>query len=205
MSVPTSEVFYGKPAAAAAATPPAAVPAPAAGAAPPKSGADGKTPPAVDASTEPTKSTEEVLFGGEETIARDFEPYIKTEIDGIAADSMMAPEQRAEFLQETGQIFRDLAVSPSDSQQWMGLYAQTIRSPPSAETEAQWTREAMLAVNSKYGNEEAHRRLTQVRDFLALPQNATLHNELHASRLACHPKVVAGLCELADKLVVRKR
>jgi hypothetical protein len=107
-----------------------------------------------------------VLSGDPSTIARDFEPYIKTEVDGIAADLMLAPEQRAEFLRETGQIFRDFEVSPSDSQQWMRRYSQTMRAPPAPEVDDQWRRNSMRAMNEKYDNAEAHRRLTRVAAWL---------------------------------------
>jgi hypothetical protein len=198
MSVPTAQVFYGS--SSSTQTPPASKPAvDAAAAATLAAAAKGNE----EAKPEP-KSTKDVLYGDPATIARDFERTIGSEVDRIAADMSMSPEERAEFVTETGQIFNGLGVGASEAAPFMSLYTQFLLKPPDEQTDTQWRREGLAAVNAKYGHADAHRRIERVKEFLALPENETLRNELNATRLGNHPKVLEAFCERADKLIPKK-
>jgi hypothetical protein len=200
MSVPIEQVFYGRSEAAPAtdAAKPGAPTADQTAAAK----VDGQ---AKGADAGERKSDEEVLFGDPSTIPRDFEPHIGQDVDRIAAELSLSPEERTAFVQETGQIFRELGVHASDSAQWIGLYSAAVMNPPTPEQDTEWRREGLAQLNERYGYQEAHRRIERVKEFLRLPQNETLRTELESTRLGNHPKVLAGLCQIADRLKVPKK
>lgn len=211
MTLSMAEVFYGKSEAAAAATSPdASKPVTALGA-DAGAGADGKAA-AAPADADKSKGQEgekksdaEVLYGDPKIFDSELERHAGDEFARIAAAGMLSPEQRAEFVRETGGIFQSLGVSASDAGPWMNLYTTTLLNPPDEQTDQQWRTEGLATVNQKYGHQDAHRRLTRVNEYLKLPENETLRAELISTRLANHPKVIAAFCDIADKLKIPKK
>lgn len=197
-----TNLFYGPDAAAASTGESAKPPGEQAKNTPPAN--DQSQAKAGDDSKPPRKSDEEVFFGDAKENAAQFEQENRYELDRVATGLMMSPQVRKAFVDETAQIFGSLPIATDEAQQFVSLYAQHILNPPAPETDAQRHRDGLAQLNQQYGFQEANRRLTRVNSFLKLPENNTLREELVATRLANHPKVITAFCEIADKLQIPK-
>ena len=187
----TAEVFYGKAPADADAAPAVDDSAPA------KSGTPGEPARSADAA-EDRKSNEDVFYADG---AKDrLESAIGDDMVTIAAALQLTPEESKDVSQQTAAIFHDLGVGDREAPQYFALYRQAVLEPPSEQVLQHWRIESMRAVTEQYGAQEAQRRIARVQEYLN--NNSTLREELNATGLGNHPRIVKAFCEQADRLQI---
>lgn len=150
---------------------------------------------------EPVKKLREgnsALFDGREAYSTaitidDFAP-----MSDEASEASDIPEHvKAAAVQEYRAIFHDLGVAPDEAREVVGLARQLGREPPTAEAEAEWTREAAQQLVDTNGGsiEEANAALSLAKELVQ--RDPRLKTILEVTRLGSHPRVVKLLVQRA--------